>query len=138
MTTKLLIGMTGICFAILLLAYGCQTDRTYRDEYIDLLEQRINTLSDVQEPSNLVELSEQEVRLQLEELVSFACGSIQNVNDMRVRRKAVNMWSAILEVETDSIDGYGFIVTKRVLLEGEVRQGVLNVDNIDKLISACE
>lgn len=129
--------MLGIFATLILLAYGCQTDRTYRDEYIQLLEERINSISPALEeaPSDL--LSQQEIMEQVEEVIDFACGSENLVKDIRVRQNALNEWSILVELQTDSIDSYGFLVSTRVLLEGEVNRGILEIANVSNLINAC-
>ena len=129
--------MLGIFATLILLAYGCQTDRTYRDEYIQLLEERINSISPALEeaPSDL--LSHQEIMEQVEEVIDFACGSENLVKDIRVRQNALNEWSILVELQTDSIDPYGFLVSTRVLLEGEVNRGILEIANVSNLINAC-
>jgi hypothetical protein len=129
--------MLGIFATLILLAYGCQTDRTYRDEYIQLLEERINSISPALEeaPSDL--LSQQEIMEQVEEVIDFACGSENLVKDIRVRQNALNEWSILVELQTDSIDPYGFLVSTRVLLEGEVNRGILEIANVSNLINAC-
>ena len=129
--------MLGIFATLILLAYGCQTDRTYRDEYIQLLEERINSISPALEeaPSDL--LSQQEIMEQVEEVIDFACGSENLVKDIRVRQNALNEWSILVELQTDSIDPYGFLVSTRVLLEGEVKRGILEIANVSNLIDAC-
>jgi hypothetical protein len=138
MTTRLIVGMFGIFATLILLAYGCQTDRTYRDEYIQLLEERINSISPAPEeaPSDL--LSQQEIMEQVEEVIDFACGSENLVKDIRVRQNALNEWSILVELQTDSIDPYGFLVSTRVLLEGEVNRGILEIANVSNLINACK
>ncbi|MDA9946039.1 MAG: hypothetical protein P8H60_02875 [Schleiferiaceae bacterium] len=138
MTTRLIVGMLGIFATLILLAYGCQTDRTYRDEYIQLLEERINSISPAPEeaPSDL--LSQQEIMEQVEEVIDFACGSENLVKDIRVRQNALNEWSILVELQTDSIDPYGFLVSTRVLLEGEVNRGILEIANVSNLINACK
>jgi hypothetical protein len=130
--------MLGIFATLILLAYGCQTDRTYRDEYIQLLEERINSISPAPEeaPSDL--LSQQEIMEQVEEVIDFACGSENLVKDIRVRQNALNEWSILVELQTDSIDPYGFLVSTRVLLEGEVNRGLLEITNVSNLINACK
>jgi hypothetical protein len=130
--------MLGIFATLILLAYGCQTDRTYRDEYIQLLEERINSISPAPEeaPSDL--LSQQEIMEQVEEVIDFACGSENLVKDIRVRQNALNEWSILVELQTDSIDPYGFLVSTRVLLEGEVNRGILEIANVSNLINACK
>jgi hypothetical protein len=130
--------MLGIFATLILLAYGCQTDRTYRDEYIQLLEERINSISPAPEeaPSDL--LSQQEIMEQVEEVIDFACGSENLVKDIRVRQNALNEWSILVELQTDSIDPYGFLVSTRVLLEGEVKRGILEITNVSNLINACK
>jgi hypothetical protein len=130
--------MLGIFATLILLAYGCQTDRTYRDEYIQLLEERINSISPALEeaPSDL--LSQQEIMEQVEEVIDFACGSENLVKDIRVRQNALNEWSILVELQTDSIDPYGFLVSTRVLLEGEVNRGILEIANVSNLINACK
>jgi hypothetical protein len=130
--------MIGIFATLILLAYGCQTDRTYRDEYIQLLEERINSISPAPEeaPSDL--LSQQEIMEQVEEVIDFACGSENLVKDIRVRQNALNEWSILVELQTDSIDPYGFLVSTRVLLEGEVNRGILEIANVSNLINACK
>ena len=130
--------MLGIFATLILLAYGCQTDRTYRDEYIQLLEERINSISPAPEeaPSDL--LSQQEIMEQVEEVIDFACGSENLVKDIRVRQNALNEWSILVELQTDSIDPYGFLISTRVLLEGEVNRGILEITNVSNLINACK
>ena len=137
MTTRLIVGMLGIFATLILLAYGCQTDRTYRDEYIQLLEERINSISPALEEAPSDVLSQQEIMEQVEEVIDFACGSENLVKDIRVRQNALNEWSILVELQTDSIDPYGFLVSTRVLLEGEVNRGILEIANVSNLINAC-
>jgi len=129
--------MLGIFATLILLAYGCQTDRTYRDEYIQLLEERINSISPALEEAPSDVLSQQEIMEQVEEVIDFACGSENLVKDIRVRQNALNEWSILVELQTDSIDPYGFLVSTRVLLEGEVNRGILEIANVSNLINAC-
>ena len=138
MTTRLIVGMLGIFVTLILLAYGCRADRTYRDEYIQLLEDRINAMTPApeDEPSNL--LSQQDILKQVEEVIDFACGSEKLLTDIRVRQNAVNEWSVLVELHTDSIDPYGFLVSERILLEGAVDQGILEIANLNNLIKACK
>lgn len=130
--------MLGIFATLILLAYGCQTDRTYRDEYIQLLEERINSISPAPEEAPTDLLSQQEIMEQVEEVIDFACGSENLVKDIRVRQNALNEWSILVELQTDSIDPYGFLVSTRVLLEGEVNRGILEITNVSNLINACK
>ena len=130
--------MLGIFATLILLAYGCQTDRTYRDEYIQLLEERINSISPALEEAPSDVLSQQEIMEQVEEVIDFACGSENLVKDIRVRQNALNEWSILVELQTDSIDPYGFLVSTRVLLEGEVNRGILEITNVSNLINACK
>ena len=130
--------MLGIFATLILLAYGCQTDRTYRDEYIQLLEERINSISPAPEEAPSDRLSQQEIMEQVEEVIDFACGSENLVKDIRVRQNALNEWSILVELQTDSIDPYGFLVSTRVLLEGEVNRGILEITNVSNLINACK
>ena len=130
--------MLGIFATLILLAYGCQTDRTYRDEYIQLLEERINSISPALEEAPSDVLSQQEIMEQVEEVIDFACGSENLVKDIRVRQNALNEWSILVELQTDSIDPYGFLVSTRVLLEGEVNRGILEIANVSNLINACK
>ena len=138
MTTRLIVGMLGIFVTLILLAYGCRADRSYRDEYIQLLEDRINAMTPAleDEPSNL--LSQQDILKQVEEVIDFACGSEKLITDIRVRQNAVNEWSVLVELQTDSIDPYGFLVSERILLEGAVDQGILEIANLNNLIKACK
>ena len=129
--------MLGIFATLILLAYGCQTDRTYRDENIQLLEERINSISPALEEAPSDVLSQQEIMEQVEEVIDFACGSENLVKDIRVRQNALNEWSILVELQTDSIDPYGFLVSTRVLLEGEVNRGILEIANVSNLINAC-
>jgi hypothetical protein len=75
---------------------------------------------------------------QVEEVIDFACGSENLVKDIRVRQNALNEWSILVELQTDSIDPYGFLVSTRVLLEGEVNRGILEIANVSNLINACK
>jgi hypothetical protein len=138
MTTRLIVGMLGIFATLILLAYGCQTDRSYKDEYIRLLEDRISTISSNPEKAPADVLSQQEILEQVEEVIKFACGTEKLVKDVRVRQNAVNKWAVLVELETDSIDPYGYLVTTRISLEGEVNQGILEIANINNLINACK
>ena len=138
MTTRLIVGMLGIFATLILLAYGCQTDRSYKDEYIRLLEDRISTMSPALEEAPMDVLSQQEILEQVEEVINFACGTEKLVKDIRVRQNAVNKWSVLVELETDSIDHYGYLVTTRVSLEGAVNQGILEIANVNNLINACK
>tara|TARA_B110000503_G_scaffold85096_1_gene129434 strand:+ start:1113 stop:1529 length:417 start_codon:yes stop_codon:yes gene_type:complete len=137
MTTRYTIGTLGVFVSLLMLAYGCQSDRSYRDEYIELLEERIDIILDSPEKSGEIQLTQKDVLNQVVDAIDFACGSDKTIRDIRVRKNAPTSWSVLVELNTDSIDDYGFPVTTKILLEGEENLGILEISNINNLIEAC-
>ena len=137
MTTRSIIGMLGVFASVLMLVYGCQADRSYRDQYIELLEERIDNILDSPEKSGALQLTEQDVLNQVLEAVDFACGSDKKIRDIRVRKNAPTKWSVLVELNTDSIDDYGFAVITKILLDGEESLGILEFSNINSLIESC-
>jgi len=138
MNTRLLLGTLGIFITFIILAYGCSSDRTYRDEYIQLLEEKLSnqTSHAIQEVS--YELSEDDVRLQALDLLSFACGNTPMVSEVRVRKSSQDQWSVIVVIATDSIDLYGFEVYEKVYLTGSLNGDVIDFKNVEALIARCE
>jgi hypothetical protein len=138
MNTRILIATLGIFVTLIVLTYGCSADRSYRDEYIQLLEEKLSnqTLPEVQEISD--ELSEDDVRLQAMDLLAFACGNTPMVSEVRVRKSSKEQWSVIVVIATDSIDPYGFEVYEKIYLSGILNGDVLDFKNVEALIARCE
>jgi hypothetical protein len=138
MNTRILIATLGIFVTLIVLTYGCSADRSYRDEYIQLLEEKLSNqaLPEVQEISN--ELSEDDVRMQAMDLLAFACGNTPMVSEVRVRKSSKEQWSVIVVIATDSIDPYGFEVYEKIYLSGSLNGDVLDFKNVEALIARCE
>ena len=138
MNTRILIATLGIFVKLIVLTYGCSADRSYRDEYIQLLEEKLSNqaLPEVQEISN--ELSEDDVRMQAMDLLAFACGNTPMVSEVRVRKSSKEQWSVIVVIATDSIDPYGFEVYEKIYLSGSLNGDVLDFKNVEALIARCE
>ena len=138
MNTRILIATLGIFVTLIVLTYGCSADRSYRDEYIQLLEEKLSNqaLPEVQEISN--ELSEDDVRMQAMDLLAFACGNTPMVSEVRVRKSTKEQWSVIVVIATDSIDPYGFEVYEKIYLSGTLNGDVLDFKNVEALIARCE
>ncbi len=139
MNTRLLIGTLGIFTSLILLAYGCSADRSYRDEYIQLLEEKLSNQSTAPEAIEEKLIDEDDVRAQVIDVLNFACGSSSSIQDIRVRQSSKEDWSVIVVLETDSIDKFGFNVQKKIYLEGSAEAGgIIEFENLDKLLSECE
>ena len=138
MNTRILIATLGIFVTLIVLTYGCSADRSYRDEYIQLLEEKLSnqTLPEVQEITD--ELSEDDVRMQAMDLLAFACGNTPMVSEVRVRKSSKEQWSVIVVIATDSIDPYGFEVYEKIYLSGILNGDVLDFKNVEALIARCE
>lgn len=138
MNTRILIATLGIFVTLTVLTYGCSADRSYRDEYIQLLEEKLSnqTLSEFEEISD--ELSEDDVRMQAMDLLAFACGNTSMVSEVRVRKSSKEHWSVIVVIATDSIDPYGFEVYEKIYLSGILNGDVLDFKNVEALIARCE
>ena len=138
MNTRILIATLGIFVTLIVLTYGCSADRSYRDEYIQLLEDKLSnqTLPEVQEISD--DLSEDDVRMQAMDLLAFACGNTPMVSEVRVRKSSKEQWSVIVVIATDSIDPYGFEVYEKIYLSGILNGDVLDFKNVEALIARCE
>jgi len=139
MNTRLLLGTLGIFITFIILAYGCSSDRTYRDEYIQLLEEKLSNHSSSHEIIEEKEIDEDDVRAQVIDVLNFACGTSSSIKDIRVRQSSLDNWSVIVVLETDSIDNFGFNVQRRIFLEGSVVDGgIVEFENINKLLLECE
>lgn len=138
MNTRILIATLGIFVTLIVLTYGCSADRSYRDEYIQLLEEKLSdqALPEVQESAD--ELSEDDVRMQAMDLLAFACGNTPMVSEVRVRKSSKEQWSVIVVIATDSIDPYGFEVYEKIYLSGILNGDVLDFKNVEALIARCE
>lgn len=138
MNTRILIATLGIFVTLIVLTYGCSADRSYRDEYIQLLEEKLSdqALPEVQESAD--ELSEDDVRMQAMDLLAFACGNTPMVSEVRVRKSSKEQWSVIMVIATDSIDPYGFEVYENIYLSGILNGDVLDFKNVEALIARCE
>jgi len=139
MNARIFIATLGIFITLIVLTYGCSADRSYRDEYINLLEEKLSNQSPIPAEATIVEeLSEEEVRTQTLDLLSFACGNTPSVSDVRVRKSAKDQWSVIVVIATDSIDPYGFEVYEKVFLSGTANGDIIEFKNVEALIERCE
>jgi hypothetical protein len=139
MNARIFIATLGIFITLIVLTYGCSADRSYRDEYINLLEEKLSNQSPVPAEATIVEeLSDEEVRTQTFDLLSFACGNTPSVYDVRVRKSAKDQWSVIVVIATDSIDPYGFEVYDKVFLSGTANGDIIEFKNVEALIERCE
>ncbi|MEY2970832.1 MAG: hypothetical protein RLZZ599_1205 [Bacteroidota bacterium] len=138
MNTRLLLGTLGIFTTLILLAYSCSSDRSYRDEYIQLLEEKLANQSLPESLEVSTELTEEDVRIQTLDLLSFACGSSSQISDVRVRKSAQDKWSVLVVLSSDSIDQYGFEVYDKIFLTGVVNGDILEFKNLEELIEICE
>jgi len=138
MNTRILIATLGIFVTLIVLTYGCSADRSYRDESIHLLEEKLSNQTLPEIPLGTNELSEDDVRMQAMDLLAFACGNTPMVSEVRVRKSSQEQWSVIVVIATDSIDPYGFEVYEKVYLSGTINGDVIDFKNVEALISRCE
>jgi|GEM_PF-1412123 len=138
MNTRILIASLGIFVTLIVLTYGCSADRSYRDEYIQLLEEKLSNQSApaIEEGSDAI--TEDEVRTQALDLLAFACGNTPMISEVRVRKSAQHQWSVIMVIATDSIDPYGYEVYEKVFLSGILNGDVIDFQNVEALIALCE
>jgi hypothetical protein len=139
MSSKTTIGITSCLCLLLLLAYACQNDSSYKDEYILLLEEKISKNT---ENSNLEEnvhiLSRAEVLLQVDGIIDFACDDRSKLIERKVMQNNRSDWFVLLTLRTDSIDSFGFDIERTLLLNGKVENGIFQILELNKLIEACE
>ena len=66
MNARIFIATLGIFITLIVLTYGCSADRSYRDEYRNLLEEKLSNQSPVPAEATIVEeLSDEKFELKL-------------------------------------------------------------------------
>jgi len=126
--------------AISFLSY-CGDDVTYKQKYIELLENHIQELQREEEQTELNEpivIDEDQVRRQAEEFYLFLCGDIDNLLDLRLTEKETNEWYILFRVKTSDLDEFGFAIEKNHTFSVTAKEGKLRFEDNTINLGLCD
>jgi len=127
-------------FAISFLS-SCGDDVTYKQKYIELLENHIQELQREEEQTELNEpivIDEDQVRRQAEEFYLFLCGDIDNLLDLRLTEKETNEWYILFRVKTSDLDEFGFAIEKNHTFSVTAKDGKLRFEDNTINLGLCD
>jgi len=127
-------------FAIIFLS-SCGDDVTYKQKYIELLENHIQELQREEEQTELNEpivIDEDQVRRQAEEFYLFLCGDIDNLLDLRLTEKETNEWYILFRVKTSDLDEFGFAIEKNHTFSVTAKDGKLRFEDNTINLGLCD
>ena len=122
------------------ISLSCRND--YKERYIHLLEEHVNTLStdEIEEPVAPAPepMIVEEVQREAKGYFLFLCGDDSNLLDMRVRRAGEGKWNIIYRIKTVEIDEFGFNIEKSIALTGFEWNGQLRFDDSTLKFRLCD
>lgn len=137
---KKLFVLIGLFMGVGAISLSCRND--YKEKYIHLLEEHLNTLSteEVEEPVAPAPepMMVEEVQREGKDYFLFLCGDDSNLLDMRVRQAGEGKWNIIYRIKTVEIDEYGFNIEKTIALTGYEWNGQLRFDNSTLKLKLCD
>lgn len=137
---KKLFVLLGLFIGVGAISLSCRND--YKEKYIHLLEEHVNTLSteEIEEP--LAPAPEpmivEKVQREAKDYFLFLCGDDSNLLDMRVRRAGEGKWNIIYRIKTVEIDEFGFNIEKSIALTGFEWNGQLRFDDSTLKLRLCD
>ena len=120
---------------------SCGDDVTYKQKYIELLENHIQELQREEEQTELNEpivIDEDQVRRQAEEFYLFLCGDIDNLLDLRLTEKETNEWYILFRVKTSDLDEFGFAIEKNYTFSVTAKEGKLRFEDNTINLGLCD
>ncbi|MDA9052097.1 hypothetical protein OAM98_02615 [Schleiferiaceae bacterium] len=120
---------------------SCGDDVTYKQKYIELLENHIQELQREEEQTELNEpivIDEDQVRRQAEEFYLFLCGDIDNLLDLRLTEKETNEWYILFRVKTSDLDEFGFAIEKNHTFSVTAKEGKLRFEDNTINLGLCD
>ncbi|MCO4820408.1 MAG: hypothetical protein KC517_12375 [Bacteroidetes bacterium] len=120
---------------------SCGEDVTYKQKYIELLENHIQELQREEEQTELNEpivIDEDQVRRQAEEFYLFLCGDIDNLLDLRLTEKETNEWYILFRVKTSDLDEFGFAIEKNHTFSVTAKEGKLRFEDNTINLGLCD
>ena len=120
---------------------SCGDDVTYKQKYIELLENHIQELQREEEQTELNEpivIDEDQVRRQAEEFYLFLCGDIDNLLDLRLTEKETNEWYILFRVKTSDLDEFGFAIEKNHTFSVSAKDGKLRFEDNTINLGLCD
>lgn len=137
---KKLFVLLGLFIGVGAIFLSCRND--YKEKYIHLLEEHVNTLSteEVEEPVAPAPepMIVEEVQREAKDYFLFLCGDDSNLLDMRVRRAGEGKWNIIYRIKTVEIDEFGFNIEKSIALTGFEWNGQLRFDDSTLKLRLCD
>jgi len=121
---------------------SCRND--YKDKYIHLLEEHVNSLNQVpvtsepEEESVFTPLLVEDVQREAMDYFHFLCGDDSNLLDYRVRLAGEGKWIIIYRIKTQEIDEFGFNVERSVAITGFEWNGQLRFDDSTLKLKLCD
>lgn len=137
---KNLFVLLGLFIGVGAISLSCRNN--YKEKYIHLLEEHINTLNieeieDAEAP-DLEPMIIEEVQGEAKDYFLFLCGDDSNLLDMRVRRAGQGKWNIIYRIKTLEIDEFGFNIEKTIALTGYEWNGQLRFDDSTLKLMLCD
>ena len=120
---------------------SCGEDVTYKQKYIELLENHIQELQREEEQTEMNEpivIDEDQVRRQAEEFYLFLCGDIDNLLDLRLTEKETNEWYILFRVKTSDLDEFGFAIEKNHTFSVTAKEGKLRFEDNTINLGLCD
>jgi|GEM_PF-2598056 len=120
---------------------SCGDDVTYKQKYIELLENHVQELQREEEQTELNEpivIDEDQVRRQAEEFYLFLCGDIDNLLDLRLTEKETNEWYILFRVKTSDLDEFGFAIEKNHTFSVTAKEGKLRFEDNTINLGLCD
>lgn len=134
------------CLLLTILAIlmsSCGEDVTYRQKYMELLENHLVELQkQSDDQSNVIDeipaIDRESVLRQSEEFYLFLCGDLENLLDLRVTEKSKNQWYILFKIKTPELDEYGFNIEKSVTFMVDASQEKLNFKESTLSLGLCD
>ena len=120
---------------------SCGDDVTYKQKYIELLENHIQELQREEEQTELNEpivIDEDQVRRQAEEFYLFLCGDIDNLLDLRLTEKETNELYILFLVKTSDLYEFGFAIEKNHTFSVTAKDGKLRFEDNTINLGLCD
>jgi len=138
---KKLLVLLGLFIGVGSISLSCRND--YKEKYIHLLEEHVNTLNveDTEEQSgepSIEPMIIEEVQREAKDYFLFLCGDDSNLLDMRIRRAGEVKWNIIYRIKTLEIDEFGFNIEKTIALTGYEWNGQLRFDDSTLKLKMCD
>jgi hypothetical protein len=139
---KKLIVLLGLIIGLGAITLSCRND--YKDKYIHLLEEHVNSLnqqpvaSEPEEESVFAPLLVEDVQREAMDYFHFLCGDDSNLLDYRVRLAGEGKWIIIYRIKTQEIDEFGFNIERSIAITGFEWNGQLRFDDATLKLKLCD